>query len=255
MSSITTVIADDEAVAREGLRVGLAEQPDFVVVGEAETGPDLVEAINRLEPQLVFLDVKMRGCDGFEALRRISSTRLPFVIFVTAHAQYAVEAFALNAVDYMLKPINAARFRNALQRARERILHSPIIPHSRPDRASEPIPSRRSPEVSRIAVKSGNRHILLRPDDIDWIGAAANYVELHSRSQTYLIRATMDEIALRLETSQFARVHRATIVNLERVREVLHGLHGDSDLVLRDGRKLRLSRTYRERFFALFVLR
>jgi two-component system LytT family response regulator len=259
---ISTLIVDDEALAREGIRLLLEDVPDVTIVGEATDGAQAVEEIKKLSPDLVFLDVHMPGLQGFEILQRIAPVHTPAVIFVTAHDRYAVDAFDAHAVDYLLKPFTDERFYKALSRAR-RLLEvdqhpaspaRPVSTHS----AHPPQQPRSLSALSRfpgvITVKTGRRITLVKIDEIDWIESASNYVEVHANKQTHLIRMTMGEIETKLDPSRFARIHRTTIVNVDRVQQLELGHHGESDLTLRDGTVLRASRQFCERLAQLLDL-
>jgi two-component system, LytTR family, response regulator len=235
---IRTVIADDEPLAREGLRARIASHADIALVGEAANGFETVETVSRLAPELLFLDVRMPGLNGLDVLDRVPS-RVPAVVLVTAHDRYAVKAFEVAVLDFLLKPISDARFGEALDRVR-RTLRPPA---SWPDGA---IAASTAP-LTRFAVKDRDRFILLKPDQIDWIHSAANYAELHSGARSYLIRMTMHELSARLDPSCFVRIHRSTIVNADRIAEIRPQSHGEFQVLLRDGTWLRLGRRYRRR--------
>lgn len=259
---IRTVIVDDEPLAREGVRVRLEAEPDVEIVGEAADGPTAVQMITTLRPDLVFLDVQLPGLDGLEVLRRVSTEYLPSVIFVTAHDQYAVQAFQANAVDYLLKPYSRKRFEQAMARVRLELMkevalaqtHQKVVRLLHPDQpvgggavaGSRP----EEPYVQRVAVKDRDRYLIVKTDTIDWIDSAANYAQLHSGGRAFLLRTTMNELEGRLDPELFVRIHRATIVNVDRVREIQPSEHGDFTIVLRDGTNLRLSRTYRDRLLS-----
>jgi two-component system LytT family response regulator len=235
---IRALIADDEPLAREGIRARLADQPDIDVVGEAADGVEAVEAIAKLSPDLLFLDVQMPGIDGFEVLRRLR-VAVPAVVLVTAYDRHAVKAFEAQALDFLLKPINNARFVEVLGRVR-RSLASPAQP--RPPR-----PESSSAHLTRFPVKDRERFLLLKPEEVDWIHSAANYAELHARGRSFLVRMTMSELEERLDPAQFVLIHRSTIVNVDRVTEIQPEYHGEFQVVLQDGTRLRLSRRYRDR--------
>jgi two-component system LytT family response regulator len=244
---IRTLIVDDEPLAREGLRVRLGLERDIQLVGEAADGPAAIELIRSELPDLVLLDVQMPGMDGFEVLTRIADECLPSVIFVTAHDRYAVRAFEVHAVDYLLKPLDGGRLRDAVERVR-RTLNSG---QSGPGEglvnliASREKSSDRTP-VRRWAVREDEHFVLLRAEEVDWIEAAANYVRFHARGKVYLLRATMAQLEEELDPRRFARIHRSTIVNLDRVREIRPEWHGDYDVLLTTGDVLRLGRRYRD---------
>lgn len=255
---IRTLIADDEALAREGIRVRLRDEADIEIVGEAADGPSAVKAIRRLSPDLIFLDVQMPGCDGLEVLDRVSSDCLPAVIFVTAYDAYAIKAFEAQALDYLLKPISRKRFHQSVQRARLALARDEALEGAH-ERLMELLHTRAHGErnaavptgrhyASRLVVKDRGRFLLVRTDEIDWIESAANYADVRARGRSLLLRTTMSALEEKLDPARFARIHRATIVNVDRIREIqASASHGDFDVVLEDGTVLRLSRGYRDR--------
>ena len=251
---IRAFVVDDEPLAREGVRVRLANERDVDVVGEAADGPSAVEAIRRLLPDLVMLDVQMPGMSGFDVLARVADVCLPAVVFVTAHDSYALRAFEVHALDYLLKPFTAARLHEAVERARAALerdgdradlaaMMAMLEEREQPGAASQ---ERRSGPARRWALRDGDRWLMLRADEVDWIEAAANYVRFHARGRAFLLRGTMAALERTLDPRQFARIHRSTIVNLDRVREVRPEWHGDFDVVLSGGDVLRMSRRYRQ---------
>jgi two-component system LytT family response regulator len=239
---ITAFIVDDEKLAREGIRLMLKKEVDVDVVGEAADGPSAMKSISRTTPDLLFLDVKVPGLDGFEILDRCHRGPTPLVIFTTAYEKYAVKAFEAHAVDYLLKPIRASRLREAVQRARMELAKE------QPPSALEPAQTTMSkpPTLRRLVVRDHDRYLLLKATDLDWIQSAANYVQLHARGRCYLVRMTMNEIETQLEGLSFARIHRSTIVNIDRLTEIRPSPHGDFQVVLDNGTTLRLSRAYRD---------
>jgi two-component system LytT family response regulator len=234
---IRTVIADDEPLAREGLRARIAGHSDITVVGEAANGLETVDVVSRLAPELLFLDVRMPGLNGLDALGRVPA-RVPAVVLVTAHDRYAVKAFEAAVLDFLLKPINDARFDHVLDRVRRTLRPQGELPA-----AALPPPT----PLTRFAVKDRERFVLLKPDQIDWIHSAANYAELHAGSRSYLVRMTMKELTDRLDPSRFVRIHRSTIVNTDRIVEIRPQSHGEFQVVVQDGTRLRLGRRYRDR--------
>jgi two-component system, LytTR family, response regulator len=238
---ITAFIVDDEKLAREGIRLMLKKEVDVDVVGEAADGPSAMKSISKTTPDLLFLDVKVPGLDGFEILDRCQRGPTPLVIFTTAYEKYAVKAFDAHAVDYLLKPIRAQRLREAVQRARvELAKEPPPVPDSAPATFSK------SPTLRRLVVRDRDRYLLLKATEVDWIQSAANYVQLHAHGRCYLVRMTMNEIETQLEGLSFARIHRSTIVNIDRLTEIRPSPHGDFQVVLDNGTTLRLSRAYRD---------
>jgi len=245
---IRTLIVDDEPLAREGLRVRLGLEPDIALVGEAGDGPGAIALIRKEMPDLVLLDVQMPGMDGFEVLAQVAEDCLPAVIFVTAHDRYALRAFEVHAVDYLLKPLDAARLRQAVDRVRRAVAMGQPAPT---DGLVNLLASRegRPPEAGharRWAVREGEHFVLLRAEEVDWIEAAANYVRFHARGKVFLLRGTMAALEQSLDPKRFARIHRSTIVNLDRVREIRPEWHGDYDVLLTTGDVVRLGRRYRE---------
>jgi len=238
---ISAFIVDDEKLAREGIRLMLKKEVDVEVVGEAADGPSAMKSISKTTPDLLFLDVKVPGLDGFEILDRCQRGPTPLVIFTTAYEKYAVKAFEAHAVDYLLKPIRAQRLREAVQRARvELAKEPPPVPDPAPATVSKP------PSLRRLIVRDRDRYLLLKATEVDWIQSAANYVQLHAHGRCYLVRMTMNEIETQLEGLSFARIHRSTIVNIDRLTEIRPSPHGDFQVVLDNGTTLRLSRAYRD---------
>jgi len=253
MADLRAVVVDDEPLARERLRHFLALEPGISVIGECQNGEDALVAVRREAPDLLFLDVQMPGLNGFEVLRRLDATAPPAVIFTTAHDQYAVKAFEVHAVDYLLKPFDRERLRVALERARNRA-QAP-----RPDDLQSKLAAMiedmkagaRQPE--RIPVKTNGKVTFVRIPEIDWIGSADNYVEIHVGSHSHLIRETMSAVATRLPTDQFVRISRTSIINVSRVQELRPLFHGEFAVVLTNGVRLTLSRSYRDQLPRLGV--
>jgi two-component system LytT family response regulator len=254
---IKAVIVDDEALAREAVRLRLSHEPDIEVVGEAANGAAAVDLVRKLEPDLMFLDIQMPGMDGFEVVERVASDHLPIVVFVTAHDRYALKAFETHALDYLLKPFTASRFHDAVDRARLEVAKAGD--HETHQRLIEVLDDRRrarerrdgqdsgSGYAVRLAVKHNQRIVLIKVADIDWIESSANYAHLHTQAGSYVVRMTMGELERRLDPDRFARIHRSTIVQLDRIKEIVGAWHGDFDVTLRDGTVVRLSRNYRDR--------
>ena len=242
--TIRALIVDDEPLARERIRELLKSEPDTECVGECSSGSAAVKSITRLDPDLVFLDVQMPECDGFEVLRSLGRQRLPAVIFVTAYDKYALRAFEIHAIDYLLKPFGQTRFESALERARDQIRYNQGCSASNLLALVNHL--RQSGSAERFIVKSGGDVLFLRPDEIDYIEAADNYLNIHAGKENLLLRETMQRMERRLDPRQFLRIHRSTIVNVERIRKLQAGPAGDHLVVLRDGRQLTLSRSYRE---------
>lgn len=237
------VIVDDEPLAREGLRALLAGDRDVEVVAECANGQAAIEAIRRTKPDIVFLDVQMPDLDGFDVLRALEGESLPAVVFVTAYDKYALKAFDVHAVDYLLKPFHDERFAEALARAKARR-------EDMTERIARLLDERK-PKIMRVLVKTGGRVLFIRADEIDWIEAADYYVKLHVAGKVHMLRESMAALEARLDAEMFFRVHRSAIVNLERVRELQPFSRREHVLVLRDGTRLRLTRSRRERLAAL----
>jgi two-component system, LytTR family, response regulator len=247
---IRALVVDDEPLSRRAVRLRLAGERDVVVVGESTSGPSALRALREEAPHLVFLDIQLPGMDGFEVLRRVAPAPLPDVVFVTAFDQHAVRAFEVNALDYLLKPFSEERFREAMERARSRIRRGSAGDLSRLKALlrTAGLPDRREPEppLSRVRVRDRDRIYFVNVDDVVWIGAEGNYAALHTPEGTHLVRATLTELEERLDPSRFARIHRSTIVNLDRVREIRPFVAGSYTVVLEDGTRLRLSRGFRD---------
>ncbi len=241
------LIVDDEPLACERIRTLLATEPDIEIVGECHDGGSAVSAIASLSPELVFLDVQMPEMDGFTVLQNIAPGRMPAVIFVTAFDQYAIRAFEVCALDYLLKPFDRERFSRALARARvEHLRRGAGDIERRLQSALEEWNTRRK-FLDRLVIRSGGRVFFLRVEELDWIEAAGNYVRLHAGAEEHLYRETMARLESSLDPEKFARIHRSAIVNVDRVKELHPLFRGDYTVILRDGRELTLSKTYRDR--------
>jgi two-component system LytT family response regulator len=248
--SMRVVIVDDEPVARRRLRRLLRFVPEAAVIGEAGDGAAALDVIREVTPDVVLLDVQMPELDGFALLQAMSPDEIPVIIFVTAYDQYALRAFEVHALDYLLKPVDAERLATAMSRARLRL-------HERKGMTDERViallqamaPGRR--HLTRIPVRTEGRVHLLDLTDVDWISAADNYVTLHAGPREYLVRDTMGRLERELDPDAFVRIHRSTIVRVERVRELLPDFHGDFTVVLKNGTELTLSRGYRPKLEAL----
>lgn len=251
---IRTIIADDEPAARRGVRLLLERDLQVEVVGEAAGGPEAVELIRREKPALAFLDVQMPGCDGFETLARVGVGDAPVIVFVTAYDEHALRAFEVNAVDYLLKPYDDARFAAALQRAKDAVRrrqHDAV--DARLDQLLDYLRTATAPpeHPDRILLKSSGEIFFLKAEEIDWIEADGDYMKLHVAGRSHLMRETMARLEARLDARRFARIHRSTIVNIDRVRKLSPSFAGEYAVVLQDGTKLRLSRGFHERVVAM----
>lgn len=248
MDPVRVLIADDEPPARAKVRRFLAAEADVEVVGEAGSGPEAVEAIGRLRPDVVFLDIQMPGADGFGVLDALPPGTLPQVVFVTAYDEYALRAFEVHAVDYLLKPFDGDRFRTALARARERV-RARAPTDGLEERIRRALAEARPPAayLDRVLVRTGDHAVFVRTDEIDWLEAEENYVRLHAGRESHLVRGTLAGLEARLDPAKFVRVHRSHVVNLASIRALHPWSHGDWMIVMRDGRELMLSRRYRDR--------
>ncbi len=244
---IRTLIVDDEPLAREWVRNGLQDEPDVDVVAECGDGFEAVRAVTELKPDLMLLDVQMPGLDGFGVLASLDAQDLPAVIFVTAFDRYALKAFEAHAVDYLMKPFSSERLHDAVERARAQIDRS----SERDLKAAlhallEDIQRERAyPEW--LLIKKEDRSVFLRVADIDWIESSRNNVRLHVGKEIYLFHETTTGIESKLDPKKFFRIHRSTIVNIEKIKEMHPWFNGDYAVVLRDGTQLTLSSSYRDR--------
>ena len=239
MKPLAALLVDDEPLALLRLRTLLRAERDVRVVGECEDGRAAVEAIRRLRPDLVFLDVQMPEKDGFEMLGALAPAERPLVIFATAFDGYAVRAFEARAFDYLLKPIQRARLKEAVARARAALAQR----RAQAGAAAAPAAQVR-PGPERLVVKTGSRSTLLRVADIDYVQAAGNYVEIHAGPEVHLSRDTLARLERELDARRFVRIHRSTIVNVERVRHLEPLFHGDHAVFLAGGARLTLSRDH-----------
>jgi two-component system LytT family response regulator len=244
---IRAVVVDDEPLAREGLKLHLAREKDVSVVGEAGEGRRAAATISSLKPDLVFLDVQMPGLDGFQVVEAVAPTYLPTIVFVTAYDEYAIKAFEVHAIDYLLKPFTPERFATALRKARDEISARGSQDSRR--RLLEMIADRAgaAAHLQRFVIKSGEGYRLVPAADVASFEAQGNYVRLKTGSGHHLLRITMAELEKRLDPKRFARIHRSTMVNIDRIKEITPAWHGDFEVLLTDGQKLRLSRNFRDR--------
>ena len=249
--TIRAAIVDDEPLARRRIRNLLMEATDVEVVAECANGKDAIESLEESPPDLLFLDIQMPEVDGFDVLQAIGVGRVPAVIFVTAYDQFALRAFEAHALDYLLKPFDDERFGAALQRARERIRQQQggdldrrlqaLLENVRGDQGY----------LRRLVVPSGHRSIFVRTEHIDWIEAERNYVRLHVGGRAYLLRENLTRIASSLDPAMFCRIHRSSIVNIDRIQTVESLFHGEYQVVLQDGTKLTSGRSYRRSLLAI----
>ncbi len=244
---IRALIVDDEPPARERLRRFLDAEEDVDVIGECATGVDAVEAIEREAPHVIFLDVQMPGMNGFEVLQALDVSQLPAIIFVTAHDEYALRAFDVHAIDYLLKPFSHDRFSDALGRARAQLTRTGLAALDRRLAALLEDLKNGQGARARLIVRSGGRVVFVRTAEVDCVEAAANYVRLHLHGESYTLRESMKNIEARLPPEMFLRIHRSTIVNIDRIKELQPWFHGEHIAILQDGTKLTVSRAYTER--------
>jgi two-component system LytT family response regulator len=254
---IRTMIADDEPAARRGVRLLLEKDPAIEVIGEAASGEDALALIQRERPDLAFLDVQMPGGDGFQVIAGLAGMAAPAIVFVTAYDEHALRAFEVNAVDYLLKPYDDARFRAALDRAKSAVSLrqsdsvsaklNQLLDYLQAGEGAEAAADR--PE--RILLKSAGEIYFLKADEIDWIEAEGDYMKFHVSGKAHVLRETMVRLEARLDAKKFVRIHRSTIVNLDRVRKLSPAFAGEYAVILHDGTKLKLSRGYHDRLAAL----
>lgn len=261
---IRALIVDDESLARRGLLIRLQGLPDMEVVGEASSGRTALEAIRRLQPDVVFLDIEMPGMTGLDVVGQLPMETMPLVVFVTAYDRYAVDAFEAHAVDYVLKPVDEARFADALENVRRqldqrraadqrdrlvRLMANLRGSSDWPDDLAEPQPLDRAPAgiASALAVRKGREIVRVPLADIDWIDAAGDYMCVHASGETHILRGTMKSLEDALDPAVFQRVHRSTIVNLSRVERLRPHINGEFFLILSGGHEIKLSRTFRDR--------
>ncbi|HEV7376559.1 MAG TPA: LytTR family DNA-binding domain-containing protein [Pyrinomonadaceae bacterium] len=251
MGKIQTLIVDDEPLAREGIRMLIEHDAEIAVIGECANGQQAIIAITEQMPDLVFMDIQMPEVSGFEVLEAIGPQSLPCVIFVTAYDKYALRAFEVHALDYLLKPFTSERFQRALERAKAQIKNrSGEQLNQRLVRLLEDIHKDKT-YLERLVIKSAGRIFFLNVEEIDWIEAAENYVRLHTGRESHLIHGTMNKLASRLDPAQFLRIHRSTIINVRRIKELQPMFHGEYVVTLRDGTQLNSGRSYRQKLQSL----
>ena len=247
MTKIRTMVVDDEPMARERLMALLGQEKDIELIGECADGSQAVTAIRQQQPDLVFLDVQMPACDGFGVIQHVGPERMPAVVFVTAYDEYALKAFEVHAIDYLLKPYGRDRFQQSLAHARAHVERRRAGDLGRRLMALVQDVKPEPQQMDRLVVKSGGRVFFLRTDEIDWVEAAGNYVRLHLASGSHLFRETMANMEGRLDARHFVRIHRSRIVNSDRIKELQPWFNGEYVVVLHNGTRLTLSRGYREK--------
>jgi len=248
---VTAVIADDEALARKFIRRMLKDEDDIEVVAECASGKEAVVAIKKQNPDLVFLDVQMPEMDGFGVLKAIGNEHLPQIIFTTAYEEYAIRAFELHALDYLLKPFDQSRFKDAIKYAKGRLRLHPDKDGRRQIDALLDRMKNKPQYLDRLVIKSGGRIGFLPTDEIIWIEADDKYVHLHTSKTSPMVRQTLTAMETELDPKKFKRIHRSTIVNVARIKELQPLFNGEHSVLMEDGTKLTLSRNYKEKLFEL----
>ena len=249
MLRIRTLIADDEPLAREGLRRILEREPGLTLIGECENGQETVEAVRRDLPDLLFLDIQMPGLNGFQVIEALDAGQIPLVVFVTAYEEHALRAFEIHALDYVLKPPDEGRVHEAVLRA------CGILEQKEKDaavsRMLEMLASMRAPRgpAARLMIPSRGKITFIRVEEIDWIEAQGDYVQIYAAGKKHLLRRKVSALEKELPEETFARIHRSTIINVTRVRELQPLYHGDYAVILNDGTRLTMSRSYRPKVF------
>jgi len=249
MEHIRTLIVDDEPLARTGIRSLLKDDSEIEIVGECSDGQEAVEAITALHPDLMFLDIQMPELDGFEVLEALDPESIPLVVFVTAYDQYALRAFQVHALDYLLKPFDRERFLEALVRVKGLFHEKNGMQVTR--RIVEMLDSGKAERghVGRIMIRAGGRITFVRVEEVDWIEAQGDYVCLHSAGKKHLVREKISDMEAQLSPERFVRIHRSTIVNISRIKEMQPLFHGEYTVVLHDSTRLTMSRSFRDRVF------
>ena len=267
MSVLKTIIVDDEPLARRGLELRLEGEADISIAAQCANGEEAVRAVAEHSPDLMFLDIQMPGLDGFGTLRAIPASQMPMIVFVTAYDHYAIRAFEASAVDYVLKPIDESRLAQALYRVRQshrgreadancaKLLSLLGEVSGQPGLTLEKVLEGEALKLRRgdekLAIKDGQRIVRVEPASIRWIDAAGDYMCIHTDADTHILRATMRELEQQLDPRRFQRVHRSTIVNLERVKEMRSHINGEYFLILDSGNEIKLSRSYKDKIALL----
>lgn len=250
---IRALIVDDEPLARARIRRFLASEKDVEIVGEAGDGSAAIAEARRLKPDVMFLDIQMPETAGLQVVEELANEQMPVVIFVTAYDRYAIQAFDVHAIDYLLKPYTRERFGRALDRARKQLSNASRAElDQRLMSLLEHAAGGEQRHLQRLMIKSSGRIYFIKADEVDWIGAEGNYVNLHVGREAHLLRETMSHLATKLDPEKFVRIHRSTIVNVDRVKELQPLFSGDYVAILHDGTQLNLSRAYREKSLKLF---
>jgi two-component system LytT family response regulator len=261
---LRVLIVDDEALARRGLKHRLQPVHDVEIVAEARNGREALSSIRELNPDLVFLDIQMPGMGGFEVVSELRGEAMPAIVFVTAFDEYAIKAFEANALDYLLKPIEDSRLHEALDRVRDLMDQKKAVQHkksllkllgditgesvsSMKDLSARGVERMKRMEISKLGIKDGGRITWVPQDEIEWIDAAGDYMCVHARGETHIMRKTMKELEAELDPTLLQRIHRSTIVNIRKVREMQSHINGEYFLTLENGHTIKLSRTYKDK--------
>jgi two-component system LytT family response regulator len=262
--SLSILIVDDEALARRGLKHRLNNIDDVEVVAEARNGREALKLIREIQPDLVFLDIQMPGLGGFDVVSDLQTEEMPAIVFVTAFDEYAIKAFEANAIDYLLKPIEDRRLREALVRVRENMDQKLALRHKKTllnlvssitgepvaslrDISAQGMQKLRKKEISKLGIKDAGRTTWVPQEEIEWIDAAGDYMCVHACGETHIMRKTMKELEAELDSSLLQRVHRSTIVNIKKVKEMQSHINGEYFLTLESGHTIKLSRTYKNK--------
>ena len=260
--TLHAIIVDDEPLARKGLKMRLEQISGVDVVGECSNGREALNSVAELEPDLVFLDIQMPGMSGFDVISKLQQDDMPLIVFVTAYDEYAIKAFDVQAVDYLLKPIEVERLEEAVERARnhkaldgvvtdkQRLLELIISITGKSETSITQLLKDHTgvtPYPEKIAIKDGGETTLVQTKDIDWVDAAGDYMCIHANDETHVMRSTMKDLEDQLDPANFQRVHRSTIVNLDRVSKVCSHMNGEFHLILNNGSSIKMSRSYKEK--------
>jgi len=263
-SMLRVLIVDDEALARRGLKHRLQPISDIEVVAEARNGREALKSIRELNPDLVFLDIQMPGMGGFEVVAELRGETMPAIVFVTAFDEYAIKAFEANALDYLLKPIEDSRMHEALNRVRDLMDQKKAVKHKKSllkllgditgesvstmqDLSARGVERMKRMEVSKLGIKDGGKVTWVPQDEIEWIDAAGDYMCVHAGGETHIMRKTMKELEAELDPTLLQRIHRSTIVNIRKVKEMQSHINGEYFLTLECGHTIKLSRTYKDK--------
>jgi len=254
---IRTIVVDDEPLAREGLALLLAKDPDVEIVAECEDGLQAVNAIRELDPDLVFLDIDMPGLDGFQVIEKIGTGTMPLTVFLTAYNEFAIEAFRVHALDYLLKPLAEERFLESLHRVKAELARRRLFRRSNQLSALlsdisdiTGLDQNRGKKPERLMVRCAGHVYFIKTDDVKWVEADGDYVSIYTDDRTHLVRITLKAMEDKLAGQGFQRIHRSTLVNLDCIRELVANDSGDYRVILKDDTELKLSRSYRDVLYA-----